>query len=104
MEPTPGQLVTLDTGGPRLDGIVFDAPSATKVVVAVVDAARGPGFRTVHPRALAERTDAGPDDRALRLLIRRTPRPAGSAGPGGAGAARGRSGHTRATMHRTTGR
>ena len=96
--------MTVAAGGPTLDGIVFDAPSSTKVVVAVVDPARGPGFRTVHPRVLADRADAGPDDRALRLLIRRTPRPPGVAGGGGSGGARGRSGHTRAAMHRTTGR
>ena len=105
MDPrTPGDLVTVDAGGPPLDGIVFDAPSATKVVVAVVDPARGPGFRTVHPRVLSDRAAAGPSDRALRLLIRRTPRPPGGATGGGPGAAHGRSGHTRATMHRTTGR
>ncbi len=101
---TPGELVTVDPGGRPLDGIVFAAPSSTKVVVAVVDPARGPGFRTVHPRLLADRADAGPADRALRLLIRRTPRPPGVAGGGGGGAAHGRSGHTRAATHRTTGR
>ena len=41
--------------GPQLDGIVFDTPSNTKVVVAVVDRGRGPVFRTVHPRTLSER-------------------------------------------------
>jgi hypothetical protein len=102
---TPGQLVTLDADGRRLDGIVFDAPSASKVVVAVVDAARGPGFRTVHPRALADRADPAPGDRALRLLIRRTPSPGAGTGPAGPGAARGRSaGHTRAAAHRSPGR
>ncbi len=105
MESTsPGQLVRVNDGGRPLDGIVFDAPSATKVVVAVRDPERGPGFRTVHPRTLSERAEAGPDDRALRLLVRRTPPPAAATGRGGAGAARGRSGHTRAAGHRTTGR
>ena len=66
--------------GPQLDGIVFDTPSTTKVVVAVVDRGRGPVFRTVHPRTLSERTAEGADDRALRLLIRRTPA-AGAAAP-----------------------
>ena len=68
--------MTVAGDGPKLDGIVFDAPSATKVVVAVVDRGRGPVFRTVHPRTLSERPAEGADDRALRLLIRRTPPPA----------------------------
>jgi hypothetical protein len=105
METTlPGQLVKVATGGPELDGIVFDTPSHSKVVVAVVDRDRGPVLRTVHPRSLSERTEEGPDDRALRLLIRRTPPPAGGSGSAGAGAQKGRSGHTRTAMHRTTGR
>jgi hypothetical protein len=101
---TVGALVKVAGEGPVLDGIVFDTPSSSKVVVAVVDRSRGPGFRTVHPKLLSERTEAGPDDRALRLLVRRTPPPSTSTGRGGTGGARGRSGHTRATMHRTTGR
>ncbi|MGI8803895.1 MAG: hypothetical protein ACR2KV_17320 [Solirubrobacteraceae bacterium] len=102
--PTAGQLVKVSAGGPVLDGIVFDAPSSAKIVVAVVDPGRGPVFRTYAPSDLAQRTEAGPDDRALRLLVRRTPPPAGGSGRGGPGAQRGRSGHTRATTHRTTGR
>jgi len=101
---TAGQLVKVATGGPQLDGIIFDTPSHSKVVVAVVDRARGPVLRTVHPSSLSERTQEGPDDRALRLLLRRTPPPAGATGRGAAGATRGRSGHARAAMHRTTGR
>lgn len=105
MEPTTaGQLVTVAGSGRQVDGIVFDAPSSTKVVVAVIDRGRGPVFRTVAPSLLSERTLEGPHDRALRLLIRRTPSPAGGTGRGGASAEQGRSGHTRATMHRTTGR
>jgi hypothetical protein len=105
MEPTStGELVRVATGGPDLDGIVFDTPSSSKVVVAVVDPGRGPLFRTVHPSALTERTEEGPHDRAMRLLIRRTPPPArGGArgtGPGG----RGLPGHARGAMHRTTGK
>ena len=47
--------MTVAGDGPKLDGIVFDAPSRTKVVVAIVDPGRGPVFRTVHPDALSER-------------------------------------------------
>jgi hypothetical protein len=101
---TLGALVKVSGDGPAVDGIVFDMPSNSKVVVAVVNRGRGPGFRTVHPRMLSERTEDGPDDRALRLLVRRTPPPTAAAGRAGAGGPQGRSGHTRATMHRTTGR
>jgi hypothetical protein len=105
MQPTAaGALVTVAGDGPQLDGIVFDAPSRSKVVVAVVDPRRGPVFRTVHPTTLTERTQEGPDDRALRLLVRRTPPPVRGAARGGTGAAHGRRGHTRAATHRTTGR
>jgi hypothetical protein len=99
-----GELVKVATGGPQLDGIVFDTPSSSKVVVAVVDSTRGPVFRTVHPTALTERTEEGPDDRALRLLMRRTPPPVRGGARGGATAGHGRAGHTRAAMHRTTGK
>jgi hypothetical protein len=99
-----GELVTVAGDGPRVDGIVFDTPSTTKTVVAVVDRGRGPVFRTVHPRTLTERAAEGADDRALRLLIRRTPAPVRDSARGGAGSAQGRSGHTRAAMHRTTGK
>ncbi len=90
--------------GPELDGIVFDTPSALKIVVAVVDPRRGPGFRTVHPRTLAQREAEGPADPALRLLIRRTPAPVHGSARGGSGAVRGQPGHGRAAMHRTTGK
>ncbi len=96
--------MTLAGDGPALDGIVFDTPSATKVVVAVVDRGRGPVFRTVHPRTLSQRAVAGTDDRALRLLIRRTPSPSRGGARGGSGAGQGRSGHARAAKHRTTGK
>jgi hypothetical protein len=99
------ELVKLADGGRELDGIVFNAPSKSKVTVAVMDPARGPQFRTVHPDALTERSEAGPDDRALALLIRRTWQPArGGSAPGGAAATRGQDGHTRAARHRTTGK
>src|SRR4051794_5749496 len=101
MEATAaGELVTVAAGGPELDGIVFDTPSATKVVVAVVDPGRGPVFRTVHPRTLSERTGAGPHDNALRLLIKRTPPPAHGSVRGGPAGGHGRAGHTRAATHR----
>ncbi len=91
-------------GGPPLDGIVFDSPSRTKVVVAVVDPARGPRFRTVHPKLLSERAQEGPQDPALLLLIRRTrPAVAGAAVAGGA-SRRALPGHTRAATHRSTGK
>jgi hypothetical protein len=61
MEPTSaGELVKVASGGPELDGILFDTPSRSKVVVAVMDPGRGPVFRTVHPKALTERTEEGP--------------------------------------------
>jgi hypothetical protein len=105
MEPTSaGELVKVADGGPELDGIVFDTPSRSKVVVAVVDPGRGPVFRTVHPNTLSERTEQGPDDRALSLLIRRTSPPVRGAARGGVGTGRGRPGHKRAAMHRTTGK
>jgi hypothetical protein len=105
MESTAvGKLVKVATGGPEVDGIVFDVPSATKVVVAVVDPGRGPVFRTVPAATVSERTEEGAHDKALRLLIRRTPPPVHGAAREGSGAGRGRAGHTRAATHRTTGR
>jgi hypothetical protein len=102
--PSAGSLVKLAGGGPELDAIVFDTPSRTKVVVAVVDPERGPMFRTVHPETLSERTEEGSDDRALRLLIRRTPAPTHDASRGAKAAGHGAAGHGRGTMHRTTGK
>jgi hypothetical protein len=103
-EITAGELVKVTEGGPAIDGIVFDTPSRSKVVVALVDATKGPTFRTVHPRALTERTDEGSDDGALRLLVRRTPTPVRGAARGGASVGRGRPGHSRGPMHRSTGK
>ncbi len=58
MEPASvGERVKVARGGPQLDGIVFDTPSRSKVVVAVVEPDRGPVFRTVHPKTLTERTE-----------------------------------------------
>lgn len=103
MESTAaGELVKVATGGPPADGIVFDTPSANKVVVGVLDPARGPVFRTVHPEMLTARTTEGSADRALRLLIRRTPPPAHRASREGSGAGRGHAGHSRGAAHRTS--
>jgi hypothetical protein len=102
--PRAGELVTITAGSSRLDAIVFDTPSRSKVVVAVLDAARGPVMRTVHPDELSERTAEGSGDEALRRLARRTPPPVHGAARGGAGTGHGRSGHARAAAHRPTGR
>jgi|SRR5665213_2052162 len=99
-----GQLVTVASDGPTRNGIVFDTPSRGKVVVAVVDAGRGPVFVTVHPDVLAERTEEGPEDRALQMLIRRTPQPVRGAARGASAGGRGSRGHTRGAAHRATGR
>jgi hypothetical protein len=102
--PSAGERVKVASGGPQLDGIVFDTPSRSKVVVAVVDPSRGPVFRTVNPDTLSERTEEGPDDRALQLLVRRTPAPVHGPAGGGMAAGRRTPGHMRAAMHRTTGK
>jgi hypothetical protein len=105
MKPTTaGELVNVADGSAQLDGIVFDTPSNSKVIVAVVDPARGPRFRTVNPNALTERAEEGPNDRALRLLVRRTPPPAHDAARGATRAGQRRSGYKRGTTHRPTGR
>src|SRR3954452_21778398 len=98
------ELVKVADGTRQVDGIVLDTPSKSKVTVAVMDPARGPVFRVVHPDTLTERTDAGPDDRALSMLIRRTWQGTPRSAPGGAAASRGQDGHTRAATHRTTGK
>lgn len=100
----PGELVRVAAGGPELDGIVFDTPSGSKVVVAVMDPARGPVFRTVHPKFLTERTKDGPHDRVLQLLLRRTPSPVRGSVRAGARGGREQPGHIRAAGHRTTGK
>lgn len=102
--PSVGELVKVADGGPQLDGIVFDIPSRTKVVVAVVDPGRGPVFRTVHPDTLSEREQEGAADRALHMLIRRTPTPGRGRSAAASGPGRGSRGHARGTMHRTTGK
>jgi hypothetical protein len=99
-----GELVKVAGPGPELDGIVFDTPSDSKVVVAVVDPVRGPLFRSVSPKTLTSREKDGPDDRALQLLIRRTPQPSRGGPRSGSAAGTGRSGFTRGASHRTTGR
>lgn len=69
-----------------------------------MDPGKGPVFRTVHPDSVSERTEEGPDDRALLLLIRRKWRPSGGTARGGGIAGQGREGHKRSAMHRTTGK
>jgi hypothetical protein len=101
---SPGELVTFSEGGPPADAIVFDTPSRSKVVVAIVDATKGPVFRTVHPRTLTAREEEGPDDRALHLLLKRTPPPARGSGGGGPRGGRALPGHSRGAAHRPTGR
>jgi hypothetical protein len=100
----PGDLVTVAGSGPAVDGIVFDTPSHTKVVVAVMDPHRGPSFRSVHPDALSARSQAGSDDQALRLLLRRTPPPARGKTRSSGASGQGRAGFTRSATHRSTGR
>lgn len=91
-------------GRRETDGIVFDVPGGSKVIVALVDRERGPVMRTVDMKDLTERTEAGPDDRALQMAIRRTPGGVRGAGHTGSGPTQARAGHKRAAMHRTTGK
>jgi hypothetical protein len=105
MKPaSAGDLVKVAAGSAELDGIVFDTPSTSKVVVAVVDPTRGPLFRTVNPNILSPRAEEGPDDRALRLLVRRTPPPAHDTARGATRDGQRRSGYQRGAAHRPTGR
>ncbi|HEY5144990.1 MAG TPA: hypothetical protein VII98_15925 [Solirubrobacteraceae bacterium] len=100
-----GDLVTVITAGPEIDGIVFELPSDAKAVVAMVDRDRGAVLRTVARDVLREREEAGPTDDALRQLIRRTHAAGGQGGrPGGSATGPGRAGFQRAATHRTTGR
>jgi hypothetical protein len=103
-EITVGETVSVGGGGPVLDGVVFDTPSTSKVIVAVVDPKRGPLFRTVSPKALTARQQEGPHDRALQQLIRRTPSPAHTAARAAASSQGGSAGFRRGAMHRTTGK
>ncbi len=70
---TEAPLYGLNVTRPELDSTlsasrtgVFDTPSRSKVVVAVVDPGRGPVFRTVHPDTLTERED----EARIKALIR----------------------------------
>jgi hypothetical protein len=99
-----GELVKVATGGPERDGIVFDVPARSKVVVAVIDPSRGPVLRTFSVSALSERTEEGPDDRALQAVLRRTPSPLRAGTRGGVTGGRGRPGHKRGATHRPTGK
>jgi hypothetical protein len=105
MEKTvAGDLVKVAVGRRETDGIVFDVPGGNKVIVALVDRERGPVMRTVELKDLTERTEAGPDDRALQMAIRRTPGGVRGAARAGSGSGQARAGHQRASMHRTTGK
>jgi hypothetical protein len=98
----PGDLVKVVDGSAEVDGLVFDTPSSSNV--AVVDPTRGPVFRTVNQSALKERTEEGPGDRALRLLVRRTPPATHDAARGATRSGQRRSGFQRGSAHRPTGR
>jgi hypothetical protein len=98
-----GDLVKVATGGPSIDGIIVEVLGTSKAVVALRDQARGPVLRTVNQSALTEREEAGPDDRALQLLIRRTHPATRGAARGGSGGGPGQGGHTRAAPHRSNG-
>jgi hypothetical protein len=100
----PNELVKVAGAGAPVDGIVFDTPSRSKVVVAVMEPARGPVFVTVNPKALTPRTESGSNDSALRLLLRRTPSPIRGAARGASLGGQSRSGYQRGTAHRPTGR
>jgi len=106
METTDtGDLVKVKTAGPDVDGIVVEVLKSSKVVVAVIDRVKGPVLRTVPEDALAERAEPGADDRALQLLVRRSSHASRGTARGGSGSGlSGRAGHTRAAMHRTTGK
>jgi hypothetical protein len=101
---TVGERVKVADGGQSLDGIVFDTPSRSKVVVAVMDPNRGPRFRTVSPRTLTPREGEGADDRALELLVRRTPPPVRGAARGAVAGGHVQRGFTRGAAHRPTGK
>ena len=98
------ELVTVTDGGRVRDGIVFERPSPTKVVVAVIDRRRGPVFRTVHPSLVSQRADPGDDDESLQRLIRRTPTATGRQGGRTTVGQAARAAHTRGAAHRSTGR
>ena len=102
MKPlSEGQLVTVDDDGTRVEGIVYHVESFVKAVIAVPDAEGNGAFRTVHRKAIQERTEPGEHDETLRKLIRHTPSPARH---GHAGGGVGRSGgHRRGADHRSTG-
>jgi hypothetical protein len=105
MELNMGELVSVSSAGLAADGIVFDTPSSGKVVVAMMDPVRGPLFRTVNATTVSERAEAGTDDHALHLLIRRTPAPVHGAARGAArGGSSRREGYKRGAAHRSTGK
>jgi hypothetical protein len=96
-----GQLVSVAGDDGDVDGVVAHVASLVKVEVAVEEA-DGPVFRTVHPKSLTPRDEAGPADEALKRVIHRAAGH-GHAATGGA-SGRGRQAHTRGAAHRPTGR
>jgi hypothetical protein len=104
MDTAAGDLVTVTTAGHAADAIVFEATGGAKVIVATVDPKRGPVMRPVDATSLTSRAGAGPHDRALQALIRRTPHSNGGAAHASSATGAGRAGHRRAAMHRTTGK
>jgi hypothetical protein len=104
MEPTRvGDLVTVEATGRDVNGIVFDLPSPAKAIVAVIDRTRGPVLRSFDSKLLSERTAAAPEDKALRLLIRRSATSGRGSSRAGQGGVSGHSGHTRGADHRSNG-
>jgi hypothetical protein len=61
-------------------------------------------MRSVELKDLTERAEAGPDDHALQMLIRRTSGGGRGAARAGSDPGQARAGHKRAAMHRTTGK
>ena len=99
-----GQRVTVAEERQVLDGIVLHVESFLKAVVAVPDGDGGAAFRTVHRKALTERTRPGEHDESLRKVIRRAPSDPRTGAGGRPGRGRGFRGHTRGADHRSTGR
>jgi hypothetical protein len=99
-----GDLVTVNGPGAPLDGLVYETPSRTKTVVAVVDPKHGPVFRSVNPDTLTERTGESKHDVALRLLVRRTQGTVRGQSHATGSAQKRQAGFTRGASHRPTGR
>jgi hypothetical protein len=99
-----GDLVTVTGTGAPVDGLVYETPSRTKTVVAVVDPKHGPVFRSVNPSVLEAREQESKHDVALRLLVRRTQGTVRGSGHSSGSAQKRQAGFTRGASHRPTGR